>query len=499
MYARLRAGLHPLRAHVPVGEGAVGRDRRRHEPGVHGGRRGRRGRLRLVRELRLRRQHRGRHEAGARGHAPSTACGAPEKLHTPGPARDRRRRRAPRHHARPAAEGIAFDVDGELGLAVVPGDREVNEFALDARVRARDRPPLHRRRLRRAPRAARRATSARDFAGAKLVVADSSVRAPHGWITGANEIDHHATQRGARPRLHADAVGRDRDRRARRPVPEAAASPLRIDRGIEVGHVFQLGTKYTEALGAHLHRRARRAAPDGDGLLRHRGEPRSSPRSSRSTTTRTASRGRPRSRRSTCTSIAMPGRRVARPRPTKLADELAAAGRRRALRRPRRPPGREVRRRRPGRDAGAGDRGAKGIAQGDRRAQGARATGERDEIPLDDAVATHRRGQPRDPAGHAAGLADAGEARPRDAGRGAVGVRAEVGRLPLHRVPRRQGHRARQPQREAAHPLLPRPHRAAAEVAARRGGARRRDRDQDRRTASTSTCCRSGSTRPRAA
>ena len=27
--------------------------------------------------------------------------------------------------------------------------------------------------------------------------------------------------------------------------------PLRIDRGIEVGHVFQLGTKYTEALGAH--------------------------------------------------------------------------------------------------------------------------------------------------------------------------------------------------------------------------------------------------------
>ena len=28
-------------------------------------------------------------------------------------------------------------------------------------------------------------------------------------------------------------------------------APLRIDRGIEVGHVFQLGTKYTEALGAH--------------------------------------------------------------------------------------------------------------------------------------------------------------------------------------------------------------------------------------------------------
>ena len=39
---------------------------------------------------------------------------------------------------------------------------------------------------------------------------------------------------------------------------------------------------------------------------------------------------------------------------------------------------------------------------------------------------------------------------------------AEVGRLPLHRVPRRRRRRARQPQREAAHPVLPGPRRAAA-------------------------------------
>ena len=51
-------------------------------------------------------------------------------------------------------KAIAFDVDGELGLALVPGDREVNEFALAAALAPARGAALHRRRLRRAPRAA---------------------------------------------------------------------------------------------------------------------------------------------------------------------------------------------------------------------------------------------------------------------------------------------------------------------------------------------------------
>ncbi len=89
-----------------------------------------------------------------------------------------------------------------------------------------------------------------DFEGAKHVVADSSVRAPHPWITGANEIDHH---------VQGSVLGRDftPTQWAEIAVVEPGdacpkcGQPLRIDRGIEVGHVFQLGTKYTEALGAH--------------------------------------------------------------------------------------------------------------------------------------------------------------------------------------------------------------------------------------------------------
>ena len=145
-------------------------------------------------------------------------------------------------------KSIAFDVDGELGLAILPGDREVNEFALDALFDGEVRL------LTDADFAARpelpKGYIGPDFPDAKYVVADSSVRAPHPWITGANEVDHHARGlilgRDFTPTQWAEiAVVAPGDA-----CPRCGA-PLRIDRGIEVGHVFQLGTKYTEAIGAH--------------------------------------------------------------------------------------------------------------------------------------------------------------------------------------------------------------------------------------------------------
>jgi prolyl-tRNA synthetase len=143
---------------------------------------------------------------------------------------------------------IAFDVDGELGLALVPGDREVNPYALTQAL---------------APRSARLYTdddfAARpdlpkgyigpDCTGAALVVADPLVGEERPWVTGANEIDHHVRHavlgRDFRVDLWADLVSVV----SGDPCPRCGAR-LSVDRGIEVGHVFQLGTKYAEALGA---------------------------------------------------------------------------------------------------------------------------------------------------------------------------------------------------------------------------------------------------------
>jgi prolyl-tRNA synthetase len=143
---------------------------------------------------------------------------------------------------------IAFDVDGKLGLALVPGDREVNEYALDAAV---------------APKHARlyadedfdahpelpKGYIGPHFPGADVVVADPSVRGEHGWVTGANRVDHHVRSALLGRDFHVDVwadlvtvVSGDKCPRC--------GSALSVDRGIEVGHVFQLGTKYSVPLDA---------------------------------------------------------------------------------------------------------------------------------------------------------------------------------------------------------------------------------------------------------
>jgi prolyl-tRNA synthetase len=146
-------------------------------------------------------------------------------------------------------KAMVFDVEGELGLAVVPGDREVNEHALTAAL---------------APKRMRLFTDADfdahpelpkgyigpDYVGASVVVADPSVAAPVAWVAGANEVDRHV--RGA-------VLGRDFTVDvwadlvtivSGDPCPRCGQS-LSVDRGIEVGHVFQIGTKYSVALDAH--------------------------------------------------------------------------------------------------------------------------------------------------------------------------------------------------------------------------------------------------------
>ena len=65
--------------------------------------------------------------------------------------------------------------------------------------------------------------------------------------------------------------------------------------------------------------------------------------------------------------------------------------------------------------------------------------------------------------------------------RGRLRVRAQVGRVPLHRVPRRRRRRARQPQRATADPLLPGGGRGGQGRAAAAVRRRRRDRGGGRR------------------
>ena len=68
------------------------------------------------------------------------------------------------------------------------------------------------------------------------------------WAVGANEKDAHAINVVAGRDFVADGVIECTDVRAGDPAPDGSG-PVEIARGMEIGHVFQLGRKYAEALG----------------------------------------------------------------------------------------------------------------------------------------------------------------------------------------------------------------------------------------------------------
>ncbi len=133
-------------------------------------------------------------------------------------------------------------VDGRgLVLVVVRGDHRVNEIKLTNALRA-------------GWRAARAEEIAAElgppgFIGPVGVTApillDGAV-APGGYVTGANRIDTHL--RGVEP--GRDFAHESADIRSVEPGDLVDGQPLEIERAIEVGNIFKLGTRYSEPLGA---------------------------------------------------------------------------------------------------------------------------------------------------------------------------------------------------------------------------------------------------------
>jgi prolyl-tRNA synthetase len=143
---------------------------------------------------------------------------------------------------------ILFDVEGRSVAVLVPGDREVGEEKLDRlhfpeRVRAFDDEDFAARGF------------PKGFVGPQgldsdvTILADHSVRGRVNWATGANRPDVHVTganlDRDFRVDRWADLVRfREGDRC---PID---GGRLLIGRSIVVGHIYQLGTYYSEPLGA---------------------------------------------------------------------------------------------------------------------------------------------------------------------------------------------------------------------------------------------------------
>ncbi len=144
------------------------------------------------------------------------------------------------------------DAPATTVVALVRGDHEVNEIKLDkAAGRSLELAP---------PKVIEELTGAavgyagpqgRDYGAVRLIV-DRDVTALRNACSGANRTDYHVTNvnPGRDFPVSGDGVTVADIRNVRDGDLAENGSPIRLRKAIEVGHVFKLGTKYSEALGA---------------------------------------------------------------------------------------------------------------------------------------------------------------------------------------------------------------------------------------------------------
>jgi prolyl-tRNA synthetase len=82
------------------------------------------------------------------------------------------------------------------------------------------------------------------------IVADDSVLSAHNLVAGANKADAHVRNVNYERDWRADIVADIALAEPGYPCPNCEQGILALHRGIEVGHIFKLGTVYSEAMGA---------------------------------------------------------------------------------------------------------------------------------------------------------------------------------------------------------------------------------------------------------
>lgn len=141
--------------------------------------------------------------------------------------------------------------DGDQPLAIgLPGDREVDMRRLEAAVH-----PLEVRAFEEAD-FAKYPQLVKGYIGPGALGADKGIRyltdprvvTGTRWITGNNVASQHVYELTCGRDFTADGVIDVAEVREGDPCPKCGAS-VEIARGIEIGHIFQLGRKYAEALG----------------------------------------------------------------------------------------------------------------------------------------------------------------------------------------------------------------------------------------------------------
>ncbi|MEM9515506.1 MAG: His/Gly/Thr/Pro-type tRNA ligase C-terminal domain-containing protein, partial [Actinomycetota bacterium] len=138
-------------------------------------------------------------------------------------------------------------------LAVgVPGDRDVDMKRLEAAVTPAEPVPFDDADFAAHPALAKGyigpGVLGTDNASGIRYLVDPRVVSGTSWITGADTTGKHVFGLVAGRDFQPDGTIEAAEVRAGDPCPDGCGEPLEIARGVEIGHIFQLGRKYAEAL-----------------------------------------------------------------------------------------------------------------------------------------------------------------------------------------------------------------------------------------------------------
>lgn len=140
----------------------------------------------------------------------------------------------------------AAEIKSELLFCVVRGDMEVNETKVSNLVKAKELRPATDEEIARIG-AVPGYASPVGLKNARVIVDELIPQSPN-LVSGANEKGYHLLNVNYQRDFEATQVA-DISAAGEGDACEKCGSPYRLSRGVEVGNIFKLGTRYTDALG----------------------------------------------------------------------------------------------------------------------------------------------------------------------------------------------------------------------------------------------------------
>ena len=142
---------------------------------------------------------------------------------------------------------LMYDADGELIAAILRGDRELNEIKLKNALGCNELLMANEEDVRRSSGAG---FGSLGPVGMNVkIYADLEVVTMKNFTCGANEDDYHFTNVNLGRDFVPEAILDIRNAVPGDPCP-LCQEQLKLLRGVEVGHIFKLGTKYSDVMGA---------------------------------------------------------------------------------------------------------------------------------------------------------------------------------------------------------------------------------------------------------